>query len=132
MAVAEELSFQRGADALFVSQSLLSKQIRQLESEVRAQLFDRQRRTVSLTVAGHALLPHAREVLARWDRAQRSVGDAVASEQAVLTVGLSTSAGRGLLQQARERFEERRPRWRLEFRQVDWEDAAAGCGEGIA
>lgn len=130
VATAEELNFTRVAERLFVSQPALSKQIRHLEDGLRARLFDRDRRTVALTAAGQALLPAARELISSWDEAQRAVSDAVAAETAVLTVGLSTSIGRGLLQRGRALFAERRPTWRLQFRQINWDDATAGLTDG--
>ncbi|MGI5164633.1 LysR family transcriptional regulator [Spirillospora sp. CA-253888] len=128
--VAEELGFTRAAERLFISQPALSKQIRHLEDGLRVKLFDRDRRTVALTAPGRALLPAARELLRLWDEAQRAVGDAAAAEAAVLTVGLSTSVGRGLLPAVRARFRERRPSWRLRMQQVDWDDATAGLASG--
>jgi DNA-binding transcriptional LysR family regulator len=68
VAVAEELHFTRAAERLFISQPALSKQIRMLERQLGASLFDRGRDGVQLTPVGAALLPHAREVLAAWDR----------------------------------------------------------------
>jgi DNA-binding transcriptional LysR family regulator len=130
VAVAEELNFTRAAERLFVSQPALSKQIRSLEDGLRVKLFDREHRAIALTAAGQALLPAARDVLREWDAAQKAVADAAAAEAAVLTVGLSTSVGRGLLQRGRERFAERRPTWRLRFRQVNWVDATAGLAAG--
>jgi DNA-binding transcriptional LysR family regulator len=130
VAVAEELNFTRAAERLFVSQPALSKQIRHLEEGLRARLFDRDRRAVALTAAGKALLPLAGELIRSWDEAQRAVSDAAAAEAAVLTVGLSTSIGRGLLQGVRERFAERRPGWRVQYRQINWDDATAGLAEG--
>ncbi|MCF2529946.1 LysR family transcriptional regulator [Yinghuangia soli] len=130
VATAEELNFTRAAERLFVSQPALSKQIRQLEDHLRVRLFDRDKRSVALTAPGEALLPAARELLRSWDEAQRAVADAAAAEAAVLTVGLSTSVGRGLLPRARERFAERRPQWTLKLRQIDWDDATAGLAGG--
>lgn len=127
---AEELNFTRAAERLFVSQPALSKQIRQLEDHLRVRLFERDKRAVSLTAPGAALLPAARALLQDWDAAQRAVADAAAAEAAVLTVGLSTSVGRGLLQRARERFAERRPGWTVKLRQINWDDATAGLGPG--
>lgn len=126
MTVAEELNFQHAADRLFVSQSLLSKQVRQLESELQLQLFERTWRTVALTAAGRALLPAARDLVRAWDEAQRTISHAVAEDGAVLTVGLSTSVGRGLLQSARIRLKDRHPGWRLQYRHMNWDDATAG------
>lgn len=63
LTVAEELHFGRAAERLHVGQSPLSQTVRKLEKEVGAELFDRSTRSVALTSAGHALLPHARRVL---------------------------------------------------------------------
>ena len=132
VAVAEELGFTRAAERLFISQPALSKQIRQLEEQLRVRLFERNKRSVTLTPAGKVLLPEVREVIQRWDQAQRAVADAVAAEAAVLTVGLSSSVGRGLLASLRSGFAERRPSWRLRMRQVDWDDATVGLATGEA
>ena len=61
--VAEELSFTRAAERLYLSQPALSKQVRGLEQMLGAQLFDRDRRRVKLTAAGEALLASARGLL---------------------------------------------------------------------
>jgi DNA-binding transcriptional LysR family regulator len=78
VAVAEELSFTKAAERLFISQPALSKQIRHLENTVRVRLFERDRRTVALTPAGAELLPRARQLVERWEEAVRAV-EAVAS-----------------------------------------------------
>ncbi|MER7990908.1 LysR family transcriptional regulator [Streptomyces noursei] len=132
LATAEELHFTRAAERLFVSQPALSKQIRQLEEGLRVRLFHRDRRTVTLTAAGTALLPRARELVGLWDEAQRAVSDAAAAEAAELTLGVSTSVGRGLLPAIRARFAERRPHWRIRVRQITWDDGTAGLADGTA
>jgi hypothetical protein len=84
LVVAEELHFTRAADRLFVSQPALSKQIGMLERQLGARLFERGRDGVRLTPMGTALLPHARLVLAEWDRAWAAAEQAKASQRAAL------------------------------------------------
>src|ERR1700749_5095612 len=75
VAVAEELSFTRGARRAHVVQSAVSAAITRLERELDAPLFRRTRRKVVLTDAGAVLLPEARATLA----AAQGARDAVAA-----------------------------------------------------
>ncbi|MEU4153467.1 LysR substrate-binding domain-containing protein [Streptomyces sp. NPDC026659] len=129
-AVAEELSFTRAAQRLFVSQPALSKQIRMLERQLGTELFRRDRRTVRLTPAGEALLPHARAVLAAWTEAEAAVTEARAAERGTLVIGMSTSPGRGLLPALRTRLLTAHPEARPVLRQVNWADPSAGLADG--
>ncbi|WP_309055491.1 LysR family transcriptional regulator [Streptomyces sp.] len=131
LAVAEELHFTRAAERLYVSQPALSKQIRALERQLGAPLFDRDRRGVSLTSVGTALLPHARAALAAWEEGRAAVRRAREAAEGTLTVGMSTSPGRGgLLPAIRSRFTEAHPEARLRLRHVGWEDPTAGLADG--
>ena len=67
MAVAEQGSFSRAADELFLTQPAVSKRIVKLENQLKTRLFDRVGRNVSLTVAGQHLLPKARAILEAMD-----------------------------------------------------------------
>src|ERR1700712_4617831 len=106
---ADELHFTRAAERLFVSQPALSKQIRALETALRAPLFVRDRRGVTLSAAGAALLPHAREVVRSWDDGRAAAAVAVAVGEASLVVGFHTGVGRGLLPAVRARLNEHTP-----------------------
>src|SRR3954471_19706142 len=64
-AVAEELHFGRAARSLHMTQPPLTQAIAQLERLLTVRLFERSKRSVELTAAGEALLPQARELLAR-------------------------------------------------------------------
>src|ERR1700747_1916442 len=63
IAVAEVLSFSRAAERLHVSQPPLSRQIGQLEAELGAKLFDRNRQAVRLTKLGNAILARSRALI---------------------------------------------------------------------
>ncbi len=52
LAVAENLHFRKAADALYISQPGLSRQIKQLEDNLGVQLFERHNRKVLLTKVG--------------------------------------------------------------------------------
>lgn len=67
VAAAEELNFTHAADRLHVSQPPFSKQIHDLEAELRIELFDRRRKGVVLTPAGKAFLVDARRILEDCD-----------------------------------------------------------------
>jgi DNA-binding transcriptional LysR family regulator len=69
VAIAEERSFTRAAERLWVAQPGLSSQIRRLESELGIRLFDRHTRGVTLTQAGDLFFERARVVLAAADDA---------------------------------------------------------------
>jgi DNA-binding transcriptional LysR family regulator len=80
IAVAEEGQFTRAAGRLLVAQPAVSAQVRRLERELGEVLFHRDGRSVRLTDAGEALLPHARAALAAAERGR----DAIASLRDVL------------------------------------------------
>jgi DNA-binding transcriptional LysR family regulator len=132
VAVAEELHFSRAAERLHVSQPALSKQVRQLERELRFALFRRDRRRVELTAAGAALLPAARRLLEDWDVSLSEARVRATEEGRVLRVGFQTSVGGGLYQATAARFADLHPDWRLILRLHDWSDPTAGLRDRSA
>ncbi|MBF2707324.1 LysR family transcriptional regulator [Flavobacterium soyangense] len=66
--LAEELSFIRAAEKLFISQPPLSRQIKELEIEIGAQLFERNNKRVALTEAGKFYEKEMREVFRNIER----------------------------------------------------------------
>lgn len=61
--VAQYLNFTRAAEALFITQPTLSRQIAHLEDDVGSQLFSRHRSKIQLTPAGEVLLSEAKGIL---------------------------------------------------------------------
>jgi DNA-binding transcriptional LysR family regulator len=113
VAVAEEESFTRAAERLWIAQPGLSQQIRALERELGVTLFDRLSRGVILTEPGRQLLEQARLAIAAADDAHRTARDAGAGLVGHLRLGLCTQARSELWPRLVEAFRERRPRVQL-------------------
>lgn len=70
--LAEELSFVRAADKLFISQPPLSRQIKELETELGAILFERNNKRVILTEAGKYYQKEIQELVQNLERINRT------------------------------------------------------------
>lgn len=92
VAVAEELNFTRAAERLHIAQPPLSTQIRLLEEELGAQLFERDKRRVFLTQAGREMLDRARAILAAAEETKHAVRRAASGETGELRLGYAASA----------------------------------------
>ena len=108
--VAEFGSFTRAAGYLSVVQPALSRQVRQLEVELRQTLFDRNGRGVTPTDAGRRLLEHARGILLQVERARVDMEEQRGAAAGQLAVGLPPSVGRTLTAPLVLAFRERFPR----------------------
>jgi DNA-binding transcriptional LysR family regulator len=93
VAIAEERSFTRAAERLWVAQPGLSTQIRRLESELGVQLFKRHTRGVELTDAGELFLERARTALAAADIARSTGRDLEEGLVGSVRLGVVTGAG---------------------------------------
>lgn len=93
VAVAEELSFTRAAQRLFTVQSTVSAAVRALETDLKATLFDRSTRRVTLSDAGQALLPEAKAALEAIDRARAVVEEASTGLRGNVRIGTMTKLG---------------------------------------
>ena len=89
VAVAEELHFGRAAARLRLAQSPLSQTIRKLERELGATLFDRSTRSVALTPAWVALLPHAHRVFEELELGRQATRAASGVFYGTVSIGFS-------------------------------------------
>ncbi|RKT09334.1 DNA-binding transcriptional LysR family regulator [Streptomyces sp. 1114.5] len=80
-AVAEHGQFGRAAQELFITQPVLSRQIRAFEQELGCELFTRTTRSVELTAAGRKLYEEARRITAVVDSVLDRVREAARGEQ---------------------------------------------------
>ena len=129
-AVATEGNLTRAAERLFVSQPALTKQIKQLESQLGMRLFTRSRAGMTLTPAGQALADSTPAVLASWNQALAETTAAARRAARVLRVGFISSAANEATQQIIAAFARRRPGWRVDLQQAAWADPTAGLATG--
>jgi DNA-binding transcriptional LysR family regulator len=92
VAIAEERSFTRAAERLWVAQPGLSSQIRRLEAELGITLFTRHPRGVDLTDAGELFLERARAVLTAADDALATGQDLQTGRVGSVRLGLADEA----------------------------------------
>jgi DNA-binding transcriptional LysR family regulator len=93
VAIAEERSFTRASERLWVAQPGLSTHVRRLESELGVRLLDRHARGVDLTDAGELFLERARTAIAAADAALATGHDLVEGLVGSVRLGIVTGAG---------------------------------------
>jgi DNA-binding transcriptional LysR family regulator len=109
VAVAEELHFGHAASRLNTAQPSLSQQIRDLERELKVDLFLRTKRRVALTPAGQRFLQEARVILSSAERAAGLAREAALGEPRKLAVGISPETDWLFLGKALRLFSEHAP-----------------------
>ncbi|CAB3639387.1 LysR substrate-binding domain-containing protein [Trinickia soli] len=125
VAVAETEHVARAAERLHISQSPLSRQIRQLEDHLGLQLFERIKQRVRLTPAGRDFLVQARDLLSQAERMEERARQVGKGEACALSIGYCEGIiHNGRLPAALRRFRSAHPRVSLKL-------AAMRSGEQI-
>jgi DNA-binding transcriptional LysR family regulator len=109
VAIAEEGSFTRAAERLWVAQPGLSTQIRRLEAELGVQLFERHPRGIELTEAGRLFLERARTTLAAADAAVATGRDLETGAVGTLRLGIASGPGWRPTSSLLQKFNHERP-----------------------
>ena len=71
--LAEELHFNNAAEKLFIVQPALTKQIQDLEADLGVKLFDRNKRSVKLTIAGAYFLKEVKAILLKLEETKNRI-----------------------------------------------------------
>lgn len=130
VAVAEAENVTRAAAKLHVAQPAVSRQIRDLEDELGATLFERSAKALRLTEAGRIFLDEARAVLQRTDDAVRAVRAVADGSLGELNVGYAPSLTVQILPRALRNFQAAFPAVRVSLHDLSSEEMAAGVREG--
>lgn len=106
VAVAELEHVGKAAQRLHVSQSPLSRQIRQLENELQLQLFVRERQRVRLTESGRWLLNQAQRLLKHSAEIRHAAEQRARGQVGTLSIGFTSAVmWSGLLPNSVKRFQ---------------------------
>jgi LysR family hydrogen peroxide-inducible transcriptional activator len=107
--VAEQGSFTAAANALHLTQSAISQQIKVLEDECGVLLFERSSRLVRLTTAGQVLLTHTERILAQVENARVEMAEMAGGIKGRCRLASLPSIAAYLLPQAIACFQQRYP-----------------------
>jgi DNA-binding transcriptional LysR family regulator len=102
--VAKLGNFSRAGEKVFLSQSAVSAQIRQLEQEYGTRLLDRSGKKVRLTPAGEVLFEYGIRLLALRGESMRAVSDQGTSPRGVLAIGANEATCLYVLPRAFEEY----------------------------
>ncbi len=123
LAVAELESFSRAAERLHITQPAVSKRIRQLENNIRVELFDRIGKRSILTPNGKAFKAHAERILQELESYRSSLSRQQLTPSGSLSFATSHHIGLHRLPQVLRDFKIRYPQVDLDLHFMDSEDA---------
>jgi len=108
--VAQHRSFSRAAEALFLTQPSVTARIQSLEREIGERLFERTGRSVTLTDAGHAFMPHAQRALTAVQEGTDAIEAVRHGDIGSIRIGASDTIATYVLPGILKQFRETRPR----------------------
>jgi DNA-binding transcriptional LysR family regulator len=129
-AVARYLNYREASRRLHVAQPAISQTILDLEEEIGAKLFLRNKRNVRLTAAGTALLGEAESILKRTDEAKRLAQRAARGEVGILRIGFIAPATAPILPPLVQTYLSTYPDVELQLHHLNPDDQLAAFDEG--
>jgi len=130
LSVADALSFRQAAERCHVSQPSLSAQIAEMEAALGIALFERDRRGVIVTAAGHELVARARRVLMEADDLVEAANRYVDPLAGSLRIGVIPTIGPYLLPRVVPALRRAYPRMMLIWREDKTEVLVRAVAQG--
>ncbi len=132
IAVAEELHFGKAAERVHIAQPALSIQIRRLETELDGRLFERSKRSVSLTEAGRLFLHEAKQIVEKADIAEATARRAFRGEIGRLRIAFTgNSAYSGLLGTSLRNYRRHYQGVEIQLTELDSRSQLQGLHDGV-
>jgi LysR family transcriptional regulator, benzoate and cis,cis-muconate-responsive activator of ben and cat genes len=97
LAVTETLNFHKASEKIYIAQPALSRQIKNLEAEIGAELFDRTKKQIKLTAAGTFFKHEISRLLEQLEQAKKRTGQIHRGEAGEINIGHVSSAMQSIL-----------------------------------
>lgn len=102
-------SFTKAAEALHITQPTISKMIKNLESELNFEVFDRDGKQVKLTAGGKAIYDYAVPILELFEQLQAEINDLTYLNKGSIRIGLPPMAGSSFFPSVIKSFQDKYP-----------------------
>src|SRR5258708_15432147 len=112
-AVAENLSFRKAGEELYLTQPAVTQQIKALEEDLGVQLFDRTGTRIELTAAGSMLLRYVAQIDKLLGPAEQAIAALDGKGGGELQIGVSTTISQYVLPRMLRQFRKEHPKIRL-------------------
>ena len=109
LTVVREESISRAAEALFITQPTLSRQLAELEEELGVKLFERGKRKIALTEEGVLLRRRAEEMTELADKTERELRERTERLAGTVSIGAAETVAAELLVRAVDSFRKKYP-----------------------
>ncbi len=110
LAVAENLSFSKAAEELFISQPAVTKHIKELESKLKSTLFDRKGNRIYLTKAGKVNYEYLKKIKQQYAELEFELGRLNNTFKGSLRIGASSTISQYLIPETLAAFYKRYPK----------------------
>lgn len=109
------LNYTEAAERLYISQPVLSKHIKALESELRFSLFERSSKSVALTDFGRKYLPYAEKIVRQYEESELWRKEYADSKNHFVRIGLPESQELYEVRDHFQLFAKLYPKYRIDF-----------------
>ena len=112
----DTLNFTHTAQNFYISQTAITKQIQNLEEELKLKLFERNKKTVTLTSEGQVFLPYANQIISDYYQAFQAISQYKRGEKGIVRIGFIKSCDETLLLNLFETIKKQFPSLTLEYK----------------
>lgn len=130
LAVAKNQSFTKAAQEMHISQPSISKMIKNMEDELGVPLFQRDKRKIELTDAGHALYQQTHEIINSFENLTTTISNIVNLKKGHIKIGIPPIVGASFFPQAIGDFIQNYPDIEIELIEVGSKTIEAAIASG--